>query len=272
MAAPITPSSLKTGKRSPSQIQRAVLVALVIRDLRSRVEGRWLSLLWMLFEPLAHVLLMMALFGFRHQVTSVNTEYPVFLVTGMLPFFLFRNLARRIPAAINSSRGLYAYRQIKPLDALLGRAIVEIALYGAVFLTVLLLLGWLGYVTTPVAPLELAGVLFVLLACGLALGLIFAVLGHERPKVQSVIGMAFIPLYLLSGIIFPVQNLPMSVREWLLWNPVLHLIDHVRLYFLPHHQELTGSNLAYPTAFTLCALALAMSSYRLYRHRLIATS
>lgn len=256
-------------KRTPLQIQRAVLVALVIRELRARVQGRWLGLMWMLFEPLAHVLVLLALLGFRHHVVSVNAEYPVFLVTGLLPFFVFRNLARRLPNAISSNRGLYAYRQVKPIDALVARALVEIGLYSAVYFAALFLLGWLGYHWLPVEPLGWLLVSTVLLALGLALGLLFAVLAHNRPKVETVVGMLFLPLYLLSGIIFPVQSLSQGIRDWLLWNPVLHLIELSRQFFIPNMHSLPGVGLGYPAAFALVTSALALALYRLKRHDLV---
>lgn len=259
-------------KRTPQQIQRAVLVALVIRELRARVQGRWLGLIWMLFEPLAHVLVILALFGFRHHVVSINVEYPVFLVTGLLPFFIFRNLARRLPNAVNSNRGLYAYRQVKPIDALVARAAVEVGLYSAVYLVALMLLGWLGYHWLPAEPLELMVVSAVLVALGVGLGILFTVLVHNRPKVETLIGMLFMPLYLLSGVIFPVHNLPPSAREWLLWNPVLHLIDLSRQHFIPTVQALPGANLEYPAAFTLVVFALGLALYRINRHALVSTS
>jgi len=256
--------------RSAVQVQRAVLLALVIRELRARVQGRWLSLLWMLFEPLAHVLMILALFGFRRHATSPNIEFPVFLLTGLLPFFIFRNLARRLPAAITGNRGLYAYRQVKPIDAVAARAIVEIGLYSGVYVCALALLGWLGYNFLPHAPLELMVVSATLLVLGLGLGLVFAVLGHNRPRVNAVIGLAFLPLYLLSGVIFPLHTLPPDVRSWLLWNPVLHLIELSRADFIATYQALPGVNMGYPAGCALVILALGLGLYRLYRHRLIA--
>lgn len=259
-------------QRSAVQVQRSVLLALVIRELRARVEGRWLGLLWMMFEPLAHVLMILALFGFRRHATSPNIEFPVFLLTGLLPFFIFRNLARRLPAAISSNRGLYAYRQVKPIDALVARAAVEVGLYSAVYLCALALLGWLGYSFLPHAPLELILISIALIVLGLGLGLVFAVVSHDRPRVQSVIGLAFLPLYLLSGVIFPLHTLPPDVREWLLWNPVLHLIELSRAHFIATYQALPGVEAAYPAGCALIALALGLGLYRVYRHQLVAVN
>lgn len=258
-------------KRGALQIQRAVLLALVIRELRARVQGKWLSLLWMVLEPLAHVMLIVALFGFRRHVVSVNIEFPVFLVTGLLPFFIFRNLARRLPNAVSSNRSLFAYRQVKPMDTLVARAVVETSLYSAVYLAALMALGWAGYHWLPSAPLELIAVSALLLAFGIGLGIVFTVLVHQRPRVEAVIGMLFFPLYLLSGVIFPLHTISEKYLQWLLLNPVLHLIDLSRTYFLPYYEPLPGVNLAYPAAWTLVTAALGISLYRVYRHRLVAT-
>lgn len=256
-------------KRSPMRIQRSVVLALVIRELRARVQGRWLSLMWMVFEPLAHVLVILALFGFRTHVVSANVEFPVFLVTGLLPFFILRNLARRLPSSITANRGLYGYRQVKPLDALIARAIIEMGLYGGVYVVALAMLGWLGYHWLPVAPLELMMVSLVLTLLGMSLGLLFAIAAHNRPKVETLIGMLFNVLYLMSGVIFPLHSFSEGVRSWLLWNPVLHLIELSRMNYIANFRPLDGINLTYPTVFTLVTMALALSLYRLNRHDLI---
>lgn len=256
-------------RRDPVTIQRAVLFALVLRDLRSRVEGRWLSLLWMVFEPLSHVMVIVAVMGVRTSAVLPNVDYPVFLVTGMLPFFIFRNLARKLPPAISANRSLFAYRQVKPIDALAAGAIVEIALYSAVYLIALCLLGWMGYHSAPHAPLELIVVSSVLLIFGVGLGVLFSVLAHRRPKVNAVIGLVFFPLYFASGVIFPLHNLAPDIRHWLLFNPVLHLVELSRVYFIPNYVGLPGVSLVYPAAWALVVTALAMSLFRVYRHRFL---
>lgn len=259
-----------TSRRSALRIQRAVLVALVIRELRARVQGRWLGLMWMLFEPLTHVMLILAIFGFRRHAASSAVEFPVFLVTGLLPFFIFRNLARRLPAAVAANRAVFAYRQIKPMDALAARAVVETGLYSGVYLIALMILGWLGFHWLPHAPLQLMVVSLAIVALGFGLGVLFSVLAHGRPKVQTAIGWIFLPLYLLSGVILPIRAVPYEYRQWLVLNPVLHLIELSRTYFIPNYQPLPEVNLTYPAAWALVVVALGFSAFRLYRHRFIA--
>ncbi len=261
---------MKTRKRAPLQIQRAVLLALFIRELRTRVEGRWVGAVWMLMEPLAHVMFILTLFGFIRHVASAVVEFPVFLITGLLPFFIFRNVTLRLADAIGANRGLFSYRQVKPIDTLIARALVETMLYSAVYLLTLAGLGWLGFHWLPWAPLELIGVMLMLVLLGMSLGLVLAVVTYERPKVRSVVGLVFLPLYISSGVIFAVHNLPADIQKYLLWNPVLHLIESSRGYFIESYRPMAGVNLRYPLEVILFLAALGLSLYRVNRQQLIA--
>lgn len=258
-------------KRSSWDIQRAVVVALVMRELRARVGGRWLGTLWLVLEPLTHVMLILTIFTFIRHLSSPFIEMPVFLVTGLIPFFIFRSLSLRLADAVKANKGLFGYRQVKPVDTLIARGIVEVGLYSAVYLAALGLLGWLGFQWLPRAPLELLVVSGVLIVLGSGLGLLFAVVSHNRPLVRSAIGMAFFPLYLLSGVIFAVHALSPTLRDWLLWNPVLHLIDLSRYYFLPNYHRIPDVGLAYPAACALVIAALALALYRLERYKLLTS-
>lgn len=258
-------------KRTAWQIQRAVIFALMLRELKTRVEGRWLGTLWLLFEPLAHVLVMLALFGFIRHVASPGVEYPVFLVTGLMPFFIFRNLALQLMAGIDVNRALFAYRQVRPIDALLARGLVELGLHSIVFALALALLGWQGYHFLPAKPLEVLLALAVLTVLGTSLGILLAVMTNARPKLRSVVNLAFMPLYFASGVIFSLQVLPQSYRNVLLWNPVLHLIEYSRAAFLPQYRPLAGTDLLYPTTVALVLAALSLSVYRVSRQKLLAS-
>jgi ABC-type polysaccharide/polyol phosphate export permease len=54
-----------------------------------------------------------------------------------------------------------------------------------------------------------------------------------------------------------------------LLNPVLHLVELSRLYFIPNYTAVAGISLAYPAAWALVVAALSMSLYRVYRFRFL---
>ncbi|HSV68801.1 MAG TPA: ABC transporter permease [Methylibium sp.] len=257
-------------KRTPWQIQRAVVFALFMRELKGRVGHQWLGLLWTLVEPVVHVVVVLLMFVYLRHVTRANVELPVYLVTGLLPFFMFRNLALRCADAVTQNRGLFAYRQVKPIDTIVSRALLELSVYSAVYLLLLAGLAWLGFTVWPARPLPLAAMSLVLIALGGALGLVLAIVTHERPRLRSLVGMAFLPLYLMSGVIIPLDRVPAAYLEWLMLNPVLHLVELSRAGFIAYYPPLPGATLAYPAAVALGLAALGMNLYRVQRRELLA--
>lgn len=258
-------------KRSPWDVQREVLFALIIREANARVGGQWVGAVWTLLEPLAHTLFMLALYGMVMSREAPAGEYPVFLVTGLIPFFLFQNLANRLMDGIEANRGLFAYRQVKPIDVLLARSVIECGMSLLVYFVTLGLLGWLGFHAWPADPLGMLGSLALVILLGMGLGILMAVLTHDRPRLRSMVRMAMFPLYLISGVIFPIDSLPREVLEPLLWNPVLHVLELSRHAFIPAYVPVEGVSALFPLMTGMAWLALGLLMYRAKRQQLVST-
>jgi capsular polysaccharide transport system permease protein len=274
MKLPSLPSpSVETPRnRSPWQVQRAVLFALVLREMKARVDGQWVGAIWALFEPLAHVLVILAMIAFLRGRSMPGVEVPVFLAVGMLPYFLYRNLQGRLMEAITANRGLFSYRQVKPLDALASRAAVEVLMSLAIYIVTLGLLGWLGYHVVPRHPLEALGAYALVVLLGTSVGTLFAVLGHERPRVKTFVRLTSMPLYFASGVVIPLNVLPPEKLAWLMLNPLAHIVDLSRWAFVAGHATMPGTNAMYPLVFTVALMALALLVYRANRLRLVTTT
>lgn len=266
-----TPSSEPPRKRSAWEVQRAVLFALVLREMKARVGGQWIGAVWTLIEPLTHVMILVTVLGFLRGSVLANIEYPVFLVTGLLPFFLFQNLGMRLMDGIEANRGLFSYRQVKPLDTLASRACVETLMNLLVYAFTLGILAWLGFSVVPAGPLEVFGVNLLLILLGTGFGIFNAVVTHDRPRLRSFIRMTMMPLYFASGVIFQVDLLPREYLDWLLLNPLLHLVELSRHAFIPAYVPAEGVNALYPLLCTLAIGALAMLLYRADRLRLVTS-
>jgi len=256
--------------RSPWQIQRAVLFALLLRELKTRFGGRWLGAFWALSEPLLHTFLMMLLYGYLRQRKVAGVDYVVYLITGLLPFFMFRNLALRLMEGIDANRALFGYRQVKPIDTLISRAILEVGIYSFIYMIALALLGWLGLDIVPDNPLELIAVSVALLAGGFGLGLTLAVLTNDLPEARGIIRIAFWPLYFMSGVIFPVHSFPRSFLDWLTLNPILQALELSRGFYFNGYNQLPEVSFGYVALFSLLSVVLGLSLYRVRRDRLLA--
>lgn len=258
-------------KRSAWEVQREVLFALIIREASGRVDGQWVGAVWTLIEPLAHTMILVTLYGILMGRDSPGVEYAVFFVTGMIPFQLYQNLSNRLMDGIGSNLGLFAYRQVKPIDVMLARAAVEALMIMLVYAFCLSILAWLNYHVAPADPLGVIGVNLLLLAFGTGYGVFVAVLTHDRPRLRATIRMIGLPLYLASGVMFPVDALPRPMIEILLWNPLMQMVELSRHAFLPAYVPTEGVTVLYPLLFTLALNALGLALYWTNRRRLIAS-
>lgn len=267
---PPLPRPAPLRKRTAWEVQRGVLLALLLREMKARVGGQWVGAVWTLIEPLAHTLILLSVYVTISGGRSfAGIEYPVFLVTGLIPFFLFQNLANRLMDSIDANRGLFAYRQVKPIDTMFSRACVEAIMNLLVYAFTLGILGRLGFEVVPARPLEMMGVQLLMLLTGAGFGAFAGVVSYDRPRLRSFIRMTMLPLYVASGVMFPVHFAPPDLLAWLLYNPLMHVVELSRHAFVQGYPLLDGVGLMYPSMFAMTLSALALMSYRADRLRLV---
>lgn len=253
-------------------LMRAVVFALFLRELKTRLGGRWWGLVWALGEPLAAAGVLLGLYLLLHARAVGGIDPLLFLVSGVLPFQLFKQLVMRSMEAIDANQGLFAYRQVRPVDTVPARALVELCLALGVLAVTVAVVAWLGHDVLPRHPLELLGVSVLLVLLGTTLGLLAAVAtGGALARGRAAVRIATIPLMLASGVVFPVAALPPAARELLLLNPVLHLLELLRsAVFGEAYHALPQAGVRLPLATWLVAAVLAMALYRARRDRLQA--
>lgn len=258
-------------KRSSFAITKAVLFALILREMRSRFGKKRFGVFWVFFEPAIQVAFIMMIFSFRNVTVRNGIEFPMFLVSGMIPFFLMRNMATQGMSAVDANRALFAYKQIKPLDPMIARAIIETVISAVVFCIFLFILGFFfGYEITMVDPIKWLAVLSIGLLFSFSLGLILCMIVDVVEELKTVVRILFLPVYLLSGVLYPIWIMPREVMDWLLWNPYLHIIDELRVAMFPHYPVHYGVNLEYPIKVAVVTSLLAFGLYRIRRLKLVA--
>jgi capsular polysaccharide transport system permease protein len=75
-----------TSLRTPWQIQRAVVFALFLREMKTRFGAKKYGYFWAIAEPAAIIVVFWAMFGLHLRRGMAGVDYPMFLMTGMLPF------------------------------------------------------------------------------------------------------------------------------------------------------------------------------------------
>jgi capsular polysaccharide transport system permease protein len=252
----------QTTTRSHFQIQRDVIYALLLRELSSRFGKSRGGFVWVLVEPIAHVLVPVITFGFIRQKMVPGVEFPVFLVYGFLPFLFFKAICLQIVDGVNAAQGLLSYRQVLLMDVFISKAMAYSVIQAVVFTLVLTGLAMLHYEVLPVRPVELAGVVALTVMLAFGLGVMFAAVASLIPDARPVIHVMFMPLYFMSGILFPVTRFPDAWVQWLSINPVLHLVELSRAMALDGYEPMKYTSITYPVTLALVATVIGLMLYR----------
>lgn len=247
--------------RSGFEVQKAAVHALFLRELKTRFGKYRLGYLWAVLEPAAHMLILLAVFGFIMHRTMPDISFPVFLLNGIIPYFIFSNIATRSIGAIAANQGLFNYRPVKPIDTIISRAVLETLIYVAVYIILMAIIGISGeeFAINQLITLVLTWVLLVLFSCGI--GLIFMVTGSTFPETEKFLPIILKPLYFISCIMFPLHAIPKDYWPYLLWNPIVHAVELSRQSVVAGYQT-QGVSLNYLAFCTLVTLFFGLALYR----------
>lgn len=256
--------------RSGWKVQRAVMSALFLREAITRLSAGRAAWLWILLEPLAHVVVLMTLFGFVFHRVVNGVDGAMFIMTGLLGFMFARNTATRCASAVSANTALFAYRQVLPVDTVFVRAALEGFL---MLLSTLLLLGsagLLGFQVIPHDPLTVLAAFTGLWLCGVGLGLVLSVVAELLPELGKLVRMAFIPLYFISGVMVPAMAIPQPYRAWAMVNPFLHGLESLRAGFFSRFHAAPEASLLYLYGFALVLIFFGLALHVRFSERLVA--
>lgn len=247
--------------RSGLEVQQAAVKALFLREIKTRFGKYRLGYLWAILEPAAHLLILLTIFGFIMHRTMPDISFPVFLLNGIIPYFLFSNIATRSVGAIEANQGLFNYRPVKPIDTIIARALLETVIYVFVYILLMSIIGFFGepFNFDKLMNLVCTWVLLVFLSCGI--GLIFMVLGKTFPETEKFLPILIKPLYFISCIMFPLHSIPKDYWPYLLWNPLIHAVELSRESVVNGYIS-EGVSLNYLAMFTLVTLFVGLALYR----------
>jgi capsular polysaccharide transport system permease protein len=256
--------------RSRLSVATSVWQALLLREASTRLMTGRAGWLWLLVEPAAHVVFLMMMFGviLERHIAGANVE--VFLLTGVLGFFLVRNIARRGTDAIKANAALFSYRQVKPIDTVLVRGVFEASVLALIGLLLLAACAFFAIPVVPHDPLRVIIAGWLLWGLGMGLGLILSVAGTLVPEIGKVAAFAFTPLYFMSAVMFPLAAVPAPVRGYLLANPIVHGIEAMRGgFFVTYHSD-PGISLGYLFFSAIVTVFAGLVLHAKYARRLAA--
>ncbi len=244
--------------------------ALFLKTTLDRLFGKRMAWAWLIIDPAIQVGVFGLIRAMMRNALVNGVDMFAWMVTGMLSFFVFRRTSALCLHSIDSNRAFFAFRQVRPFDAVFMAAIVEAFIMVFVFSIILGTMAFFGVPIIPYDPLILLVGLLPLFVIGLAYGMIGSVIQRLAQEAGHIFQLFIMPLYFVSGAILPLTTIPPQYREYLLLNPLVHCIETVRLGFFENYYTLQGVDIYYSLFWALSLFTLAMVLYRAYETELVA--
>lgn len=256
-------------QRTPWQITWSVWQALFIREAIGRLYHRRAAWAWLLFEPMGHIVFLVFIFSVLNVRVIGGIESGVWIMVGLLGFFMFRRTMSISMGAVAMAKPLFTYRQVKPVDAVLVRAVMEGLLMLFISMVILMSAALIGYKVWPDQPLQVLGAYFLLWLLGLGIGMMLSVPRDLIRETEDIVNLIMTPVYFMSGVLVAVSVVPVPYRTLVILNPVAHVIDALRAGFAKNYHPFAEISLLYPLMVGLATLFLGLAAHRIFRHRLI---
>jgi lipopolysaccharide transport system permease protein len=226
---------------------RRLLQRMAERDLRQRYAGSTLGFAWAVLNPLLFVaiyaLIFTFVFGGRLSPGAPTAQYALYVVSGLLPWIAFSEVATKASQAMAEHRSLVKYVvfpiQILPLASLYATAFSQLVGLAAIILLAALVRGGLDGAVL-LLPLVLLMQIIFLAGVAWLLGALGAVFRDVKELLQVglTIGMFLTPIFYVEAL------LPRLLRLLIALNPLTHL---VRMY----RDVLMGGGVQHPESFAI---------------------
>lgn len=197
-------------------------------DFRTKYAGSVLGTLWAFLQPMITIVLYWFIFqlGFKSQPVD-NFPFILWLMSGLVPWFFLSD------SVINATSSLadYSYLvkkivfpiSILPLVKIISVLFVQIVLI--VFVFVCFMIG--GYMPA-FCYLQLLIYLAYMLILAAGISYISATLYAFFKDVLQMVSIFTQIVFWLSPVVWPFENMPETVRNILIYNPVYYVITGFR--------------------------------------------
>lgn len=249
-------------------IQTRVLGALIQREIHTRYARENIGFLWLVGEPILFaggVIAMRTILPFfpheQHGMSIVG-----FLMTGYLPFLLYRHMISRCIHCVRANHSVLYHRQIRILDLYLARLVLEGAGTVIAFIFGCTLFIAIGQMDPPKNPILLyAGWFYAVWFCGA-----FGILLGAASELSSLVDKLYSPMSYLSlpvsGAFYMVNWLPSAWQPYSLAIPLVHYFEMIRGGYFGD-AVVAHFDAAYITAWCLAMTFAGLATIRVVRKR-----
>ena len=212
--------------RKPFQIFLAVERALFLRELNMKMSVGKAGLFWLFFEPFMQVSMFMIMRVYIRGTGASNYDPAIFMASGFIAFNMFSKILQGSLGAFTGNKGLFNYKQVKPIDTILARVLVNMFITSIIIMMFLFVGFFFQYEN--LKPENLLVVFFgylwfILFSFSVSLPL--AIGNTFYDSIGKVVGIFTFGLMITSAVFFPMISIPPQYQELLLYNPLVHFME-----------------------------------------------
>lgn len=257
--------------RKPLQIFLAVEKALFLRELNTRISVGKAGLFWTFFEPFMQVAMFMLIRVAMLGKSSSNYDIAVFMASGFIAFNMFRTVLSSSTGAFTANHALFNYKQVKPIDTIMGRMLVSIFITSIIVLMFLFLAFFFQYENfLPENFLLVFLGYFWLALFTFGVSLVVAIGNTFFVSIGKIVGILTFGLMIFSAVFFPVISVPPEYQEILLYNPLVHFMELIHGAYM-YELDDRFVDYGYMALWTIVPLFMGTWLYSKLEKRIIAS-
>ncbi len=209
-------------------IQKRTVGALLMREILTRYGRHNIGFLWLFVEPMIFTLGVTALWTLTGLTHGSSLPIVAFALTGYSSVLLWRNMPMRCIGCIPPNLSLLYHRNVKVLDVMLARLLLEGGGASISFTVLSVFFISIGWIKPPEDLLQVLGGWLMLAWFGMSLATFLGALSEQNEIVDKLWHPASYLLFPLSGAAYLVDSLPQYVQPYALYLPMVNGVEFVR--------------------------------------------
>jgi len=225
--------------------RRELIWVLILDELKRRYAGSLLGWSWVVVKPLLLLVLYTFLFGVVFQAKSGgisgSSNYPILILTGLIPWLLFAEALAASTSAISAHASIIT-KVVFPIEVLPVCRVLAVSLSGLLNIVVLVIILFISHgigMTIALFPVFL--LLQVLFAIGLAW--VLATINVTIKDLSEVIPFFLTVWMFLSPVVYTREMLPPQYAWVLKLNPMTYLLETYRSILIENRAPQLASTL-----------------------------
>lgn len=248
--------------------KRNVMFAVCLRDMRSRFFNHGLGFLLVSVWPLAHVLILLVIYTLVGRRTPFGESLNVFFATGLIPTLAFTYISRFMSLSLILNKPMLSFPAVTVLDIMAARAFLEIIAAYLTLIFMFLILWAVGDNPVPYNIEEAVSAYLAVILLSVGVGCLAGVIVMLSPFFATIYALSMILVYIFSGTLFLISDMPDAIAIPLSYNPVVHAVEWMRVAYYPTYSDKILDR-EYLISFGLVSLFLGLFLERCLRMKIM---